>query len=299
MSVPAAYAGLIIIWSTTPLAIKWSSAESGFLFGIMGRMTLGVLLCLLLVRIFKIHLPVHRNARRIYVIGGLSLYSAMLAVYWSVQFIPSGLVSVIFGLSPIITSVLASWWLKESKLTFLKIAGIFLGISGLALVFRSGLQLNENSIYGVLGVLFAVFVHSISSVWMKSVSQGLSAVAITTGELLVAVPLYILTWWIFDGNIPAEVPVRTSLAILYLGSVGSVLGFVLYFYILKQLQVATVTLIMLVTPVLALLLGNLIDHEPIYNLVWIGTAMILTGMLLHQAPGGRILSKLLNYKDNS
>jgi len=298
MSVPAAYAGLIIIWSTTPLAIKWSSADSGFLFAIMGRMTLGVVLCLILIRMFKIHLPVHRNARRIYVIGGLSLYSAMLSIYWSVQFIPSGLVSVLFGLSPIITSVLASWWLNESKLTFLKIAGIFLGISGLALVFKSGLQLNENSVYGVLGVLFAVSIHSVSSVWLKSVGQGLSAAAITTGELIVAVPLYILTWWIFDGNLPDDVPMRTGLAIFYLGSIGSVLGFMLYFYVLKKLQVATVTLIMLVTPVLALLLGNWIDHEPIHHLVWVGTGLILTGMLLHQIPGKRIFSKPLKNKDN-
>ena len=31
MSVPAAYLGIVLIWSTTPLAIKWSSAGAGFL----------------------------------------------------------------------------------------------------------------------------------------------------------------------------------------------------------------------------------------------------------------------------
>lgn len=288
MSVPAAYAGLIIIWSTTPLAIKWSTTDSGFLFGVMGRMMLGVILCLLMVRIFKIALPMNLNARRIYLFGGLALYSAMLSIYWSIQFIPSGLVSVIFGLSPIMTNVLASWWLNESKLTFMKILGIILGICGLALVFRSGLQLSENSIFGILGVLFAVTIHSVSSVWIKSVGQGMSAAAMTTGELLVAVPLYIITWLIFDGELPIDIPLRASLAIIYLGSVGSVLGFMLYFYVLKNLQVATVTLIMLITPVLALLLGSWIEHEPIHNFVWVGTGLIMTGMLFHQIPDRRI-----------
>ena len=175
MSVPAAYAGLIIIWSTTPLAIKWSSAGPGFLFGVMGRMILGVLVCLLLLKILKIRLPMQPNARRVYLFGGLSLYSAMLAIYWSIQYIPSGLVSVIFGLSPILTSVLASWWLQESRLTIVKIIGIALGISGLDLVFHSGLQISQQSIYGIIGVFFAVCVHSVSSVWIKSVGQGISA----------------------------------------------------------------------------------------------------------------------------
>ncbi len=293
MSVPAAYAGLIIIWSTTPLAIKWSSAGPGFLFGVMGRMILGVLVCLLLLKILKIRLPMQPNARRVYLFGGLSLYSAMLAIYWSIQYIPSGLVSVIFGLSPILTSVLASWWLQESRLTIVKIIGIALGISGLVLVFHSGLQISQQSIYGIIGVFFAVCVHSVSSVWIKSVGQGISAATITTGELLVAVPLFIITWWFFDGSLPEEIPVRTGLAILYLGTIGSVIGFMLYFYILKKMQVATVTLIMLITPVVALFLGHWIDHEPIHNLVWFGTGLILSGMLLHQLPVKFLTRKML------
>ncbi len=46
MSVPLAYLGVIIIWSTTPLAIKWSNETGSFLFGVTGRMALGALLCL-------------------------------------------------------------------------------------------------------------------------------------------------------------------------------------------------------------------------------------------------------------
>ena len=165
-----------------------------------------------------------------------------------------------------------------------KMLGIALGISGLILVFRSGLQISQQSIYGIIGVFFAVCVHSVSSVWIKSVGQGMSAATITTGELLVAVPLFIVTWWFFDGSLPETMPVRAGLAILYLGTIGSVIGFMLYFYVLKNMQVATVTLIMLVTPVMALFLGHWVDHEPIHNIVWVGTGLILSGMLLHQAP---------------
>jgi len=44
MSVPAAYLGVIIIWSTAPLAIKWSGEDTGFLLGVSRRMLIGALL---------------------------------------------------------------------------------------------------------------------------------------------------------------------------------------------------------------------------------------------------------------
>ncbi len=49
MSVPAAFLGVVLIWATTPLAIKWSSEGAGFLFGVASRMVLGVIVCLVLV----------------------------------------------------------------------------------------------------------------------------------------------------------------------------------------------------------------------------------------------------------
>src|SRR3990172_6352317 len=57
VSVSAAYIGVIVIWSTTPLAIKWSSEGGGFLFGVTGRMLLGAVLCYALIRAFRIELP--------------------------------------------------------------------------------------------------------------------------------------------------------------------------------------------------------------------------------------------------
>ncbi len=49
MSIPAAFLGVVLIWATTPLAIKWSSGGAGFLFSVASRMVLGVVICLVLV----------------------------------------------------------------------------------------------------------------------------------------------------------------------------------------------------------------------------------------------------------
>ena len=103
MSVPAAYIGVILIWSTTPLAIKWSGEGAGYLFGVTARMVIGVLLALLVLALLRRPMQWHRKARLSYLVAGGSIYGAMLTIYWAAQFIPSGWISVVFGLTPIMT----------------------------------------------------------------------------------------------------------------------------------------------------------------------------------------------------
>ena len=283
MSVPAAYIGVILIWSTTPLAIKWSGEGPGFLFGVTGRMLLGALVCLALIRLLRVAMPWHRDAGRTYVAAGIGIYGAMLCVYWGAQYIPSGLISVLFGLTPLVTGVLAMTWLGERSFTPVKLAGIVAGLSGLVIIFGADAAVREPfAAQGIVAVLLSVILHSISSVRVKQIGAQLPALAVAGGGLLVAAPLYVATWWLFDGDLPRALSSRAALSIVYLGLVGSVIGFVLYYSALKHLSAGKLALITLVTPVIALLLGHAFNDEAIGLEVWAGTAVILLGLVLYQ-----------------
>ena len=154
MSVPAAYIGVILIWSTTPLAIQWSNDEVGFLFGITSRMILGVVAGLLVALLFSVRLPWHADARRTYFAAGLGLFFAMTSVYWSSQFIPSGWISVLFGLAPIVTGLMASLLLAEQALTISRLFGMLLGLAGLAIMLLGSQALGPDSAYGIAGMVF-------------------------------------------------------------------------------------------------------------------------------------------------
>ncbi len=286
MSVPAACIGVILIWSTTPLAIKWSGEGVGFLFGVTGRMLLGVLVGLLVAAVLRVRLPWHADARRTYLAAGLGIFVAMLMVYWSSQFIPSGWIAVLFGLAPIVTGGMAALWLGERSITPLRLTAMLLGLSGLGVMFLGAETLGPNAVYGIAGVLFSVCVHSASAVAVKRFNAGLPGLAVTVGGLLVAVPLFAAVYLLSATPLPAMVPMRSGLSIVYLGLVGSVLGFALYFYVLRQVEATRVALITLVTPVTALLLGNLLNGESIGAEVWLGTSAILCGLLLYEyGPG--------------
>jgi drug/metabolite transporter (DMT)-like permease len=103
-----------------------------------------------------------------------------------------------------------------------------------------------------------------------------------TGSLAISAPLFVLTWWLFDGVLPAEIPQRTLLSITYLGIVGSVIGYLMFFYVLKHSRATQVGLIPLITPVLALFIGHHLNAEVITLNVWAGTMLVILGLAVFQ-----------------
>jgi len=285
MSVPIAYIGVILIWSTTPLAIYWSSQDVGFVFGVTSRMAIGAILAMIVAALLGNGMQWHRRAMQAYVAAGLGIYGAMLSVYWSAQFIPSGWIALIFGLTPVVTGLMARLWLQGEALTRARLAGMFLGMAGLAVIFATGMQMDERMAFGIGGVLLAVLIHSASAVWVKRIDADVPAIVLTSGGLAVATPLFLLTWILTNSGLPVDVSARTIGSIAYLALFGSVIGFALYYYVLKKVQATRVAMITLITPVTALALGNILNGEPLSLQVVLGAMLILCGLALFEMGG--------------
>ena len=281
MPVPAAYLTVIVIWSTTPLAIQWSGAGVGYEFGVAARMLIGLLALLLIIRLKRFPLPWNTHARNVYLVSGISMFIAMSLVYWSAQYIPSGWISVIFGLAPIITSAFASLILRDNSLTTGRILGMLLGLFGLAVVFSEGLSLTETAWMGVAGITAGTIAHSLGAVLLQKQRTDLPAISITAGSLIVATPFFIMNFVLMQ-SWPHQIDTITIASIVYLAILGSAVGFPLYFYLLKKLSAERVALIALITPVTALLVGAYFNGEVIGSKVWLGTALILAGLALYE-----------------
>ncbi|HED16252.1 MAG TPA: DMT family transporter [Gammaproteobacteria bacterium] len=282
MTVPIAYLGVILIWSTTPLGVKWSGEEVGFLFGVTARMVIGTVLTLVLLRYLRMRLVWHRKAIQSYLAASLGIYGAMILVYAGAQYIPSSMIAILFGLSPLTIGIMAALFLGENSLTPMRIFGIVFGISGLVVIFSGRVHLGDEAQLGIFLVTASTLLHSISAVLLKRVQAGLPAMVVNGGGLLIASVLYLLTWLIVDGSWPTEIPPRAGYSILYLGIVATLVGFSLYFYLIHHLEARQVALIPMITPVTAMLLGHLLNNEIISTEMIIGTAMISFGLMCYQ-----------------
>ncbi len=298
MSVPSAYLGVILIWSTTPLAILWSSEDAGFVFGVTSRMLIGAVLALVVAALLGSGLEWHRRAKLAYMASGFGIYGGMITVYWSAQFIPTGWISVIFGISPIVTAIMARLWLDTEQLTRSRLIGMMMGVSGLIVIFATSFSLNEQAALGVIGMLVSVTLHCASAVWIKRIDAGVPAIVMTSGGLLFAAPLFLITWVSSGASLPDQaLSTRTLGAIAYLALLGSVLGFALYYYVLSKVEATRVALLTLVTPVCALGLGNVLNNEPLTLEIVAGSLLILSGLATFEfsSQANRIRARFLRY----
>ena len=137
MSLPLAYVAIIIIWSTTPLAVKWSAVDAGFVFAVLSRMTIAAILCQVLVFALRSPWQWHKRALAMYLLSGFNIFFSMILIYWGAQTISSGLIALIFGLMPIVTGIFAAIILNEKSLTPQKLFGISIAFVGLMIIFYS------------------------------------------------------------------------------------------------------------------------------------------------------------------
>jgi drug/metabolite transporter (DMT)-like permease len=241
-----------------------------------------VLLCLIHV-LLRRRLPWDGHALHCYVAAGSGIYGAMVLVYWAAQFIPSGWIAVLGGLMPITTGLLAAVVLREAAFTPPRLFGMLLGVLGLAVMFSASLNLGPHAGWGLIAAALSNSMHAVSSVWLKRIGSRLPALTTVTGGIGVTLPAYLLTWYLWDGGqLPELVPMRTALSIVYLAVLGSVAGFLLYYYLLKHWEASRTALVSLLTPMFSLGLGAALNGEPISLEAYVGAALILAGLIAYE-----------------
>lgn len=281
-ALPAAYLAVVVLWSTTPLAINWSLPLGGYAFALLARVALGVVCALLLLYVSGGRFPLRRAVWPAYLIGGGSLFVTFFCVYWAAQFVYSGLIALVFALSPLVTGVVAALWLGERAFAPIKLFGMLLSIAGMMLVFAGGENLGSpQALSGLAVVLLAVAVNAIGLVGMKRLGGAASPLANTAGTLFVSLPLFVLAWLLSGAALPDSFPLRASLAVVYLGLFSSVVAFALYYFLMKHLPAVSLAMITVVTPLVALVLGSLLNDELLSVRTWIGAAIVCVGLYLN------------------
>ncbi len=282
MPVLIAYLAVILIWSTTPLAIQLSQQDLPFYSSLSLRMWGSAILSMPLLMLCRQSLIFSALALKSYIAGAIGVFGAMILVYWGASYVPSGLISVMFGLSPMLSGLIGYIWLKERELTCARVIALLFGIIGLSLVLLEQLQLGGSAWKGILAILISVFCFALSAVAVKQVNAGLHPLVQTSGTLWVSSLGFVIALPAFGFTIPQQVSADTWLGLGYLITCGSLLGFILYFYILKHLPTARVALITLIAPVLALIWGNLIKDETLLFNSMLGCIALLLALALYQ-----------------
>ncbi len=296
MSVAMAYITVIFVWTTTPLGVTWSSESISPTLAGFSRMTMAAILGWLLIRLLGGRISWKRAAVKKYLSADIGIFCAMYATYQGAGMVPSGLISVIYGLSPIFSALLGVWLLNERRLPLFQWVACGLAVLGLLIIFGNGVSLSGEMIVGASWLIVAAFLFSLSAALVKKSQHQNNFMEQAVGSLICSVPFYAFAWggelaysWAFEANEITKAAVDNAIsdmstksigAVLYLATMGSLVGFMCYFYVLSKMSPSKVALVTLITPVLALLLGNLVNDEVVSGETMLGTGIILCSLVL-------------------
>lgn len=278
------YLLLVFIWSTTPLSVVLSIRELHPMWSLAIRFALSAPLAALCLWLMKESLPLTRAALRSYLAGTLSLFGAMIFTYLGAAYLPSSLISLLFGLAPLIVGLLAHGVFRTQLLRLEQWLGLCLAFAGLLVIFgHSGNQAHAQGL-GILYVMMGVSCYVGSVFWLKHENSGLHPLAQTTGSLLmsaVAMSLVLPFYW---DKMPTKIPNMVTIsALLYSVIMASVVAMLCYFYLVKTLRPATVSLTTMLTPVFALVWGFWLNNERFTQFTWMGMTAIMVGLVAYFA----------------
>jgi drug/metabolite transporter (DMT)-like permease len=280
------YAALVVVWSSTWVAIKIGLEDLPPLFGAGVRFALaGVLLLAIAAATGR---PLRTDARLAAVLALLPFAAAYGLVYWGEQYLPSGLVAVLFGVMPLYSALIAAAALADEPLRPRLLAGIAIALGGLSLAFGESLELGHArwALAAAIAVAVSPLAAAIGNVAIKRRGAGLDAVTLNGwamlagGAALLAASAPAESW---DVTWSAE----AVGSIAYLAGFGSAFAFVALTVLLRELPAVTMSYITLLIPFGALAFGALIYDERITAAALGGAALVAAGLGVAQWPARR------------
>jgi drug/metabolite transporter (DMT)-like permease len=269
------------IWGSTWLFIKIGLQDLPPLTFAGIRFVLASLLLSLLVLARGVRWPRSRKDWLLIAIVGVLQFSLNYGlVFWGEQHIPSGLAAVLQSTFPVFGLVIAHLYLPFERLTIAKVAGVLLGVLGVAIIFSHELSIaGPMALFGSIALVLSAFFGSYGNVLVKAYAREIDPQVLAAGQMLCGFPL-LLTLGIATEGSPLHFH-WTPMAVVclaYLVIVGSVVAFALYYWLVRHMDVTDTMLIALVTPVVAVVLGLIVLHEKLNWRLFAGGACIICGL---------------------
>jgi drug/metabolite transporter (DMT)-like permease len=203
------------------------------------------------------------------------------AVYWGEQFVSSGLTAVLFATYPQFVALLAHSGVRGERLTPWLVIGLMSGMAGVTVLFWGELGGSApGSVTGGLLILLSALSSATGTVMLKRRLAHLDPLLINLRPMLYGGIILMALSLATESGTPWSWNLRGIGSLLYLAIFGSAVAFSLYCWLMRTLPVSRLSFIVYVTPLIALVLGALVENEPLTWRLLLGTALIISGIAI-------------------
>lgn len=191
-------------------------------------------------------------------------------------------VSFITSTSPLVTVILGIVFVKSIKATWTLIVGSLIALVGVGLVIFNGSFILHLNPWGDLLALLTAVCWAVYTLLMKSVSERYSAVFITRKlffyGLLTVLPMFLIDPWTV--SLATLLTPKVAFNLLLLGLVASFLCFALWTVVIERLGVMTASNYQYLNPITTVVASAIWLSEPMTAIAYIGSALILIGVIV-------------------
>jgi drug/metabolite transporter (DMT)-like permease len=276
--VTLAFFAIYVLWGGTFLAIRVAVLQIPPLFtaGLRFFVAGSVLYSFMRLRGEKSPSPVEWRS-----IGIIALFMFVVTygpLFWAVQYVPSGITSVIEATLPITTLALEVFVFRQQPFHLGMLGSVTLGFAGVALLLFKG---GHAPILPCLVILASGVAWSTGAVLTRSMPLPRSRPLTSGGAMLLGgIVLLALSGLSGEANPLPYIPLRAGIALIYLIVAGSLIAFTSYVWLLGRMPATRVASHAYVNPIVAIALGYFVAGEQLTLRDILASLLILLSVFL-------------------
>jgi drug/metabolite transporter (DMT)-like permease len=267
------------VWGSTYLAIRIAVQQVPPLFAAGSRFFVAGSVLYVVMRFCRRSRPSGKEWGSLAAIASLMFVITYGAVFWALQFVPSGLTSVLEATLPLITIALEVFVFRQQRFRWSLLAAILVGFVGVLLLLMHNAQ--QVALLPCLAILGGGTAWSLGAVLTRALplpgSKGITAGA---EMMLGGAILLILSALRGELHPFPHLSAKAVGALLYLVIAGSLIGFSAFVWLLGRMPATRVASHAYVNPVVAVALGYFFAGEIVTVRMLIGTALIVASVAL-------------------
>ncbi|RPF55843.1 DMT family transporter [Aquisalibacillus elongatus] len=280
-SIPVIILLVTLIWGYAWVLMKEGLQYMGpFTFSAF-RFSIGTITMFIILWFLKISRPPKWAYKHLLVVGSLQTALMFLLVMYGLKFVEAGKSSVLLYSMPIWSTILAVLFLNE-KVTKPKVIGLALGLMGLLTILGWDIWFNQNPgvILGEALIIISAIGWGASNVYYRKHLSQLNQMQTSAYQMGFGTLGIMLVTFIMEGGQPIEFTPYSIYLVIFTGVLASAFCFTVWFYILNLIDMVTATISTLLVPVFGLLLGWILIEETITWSIFIGSTLILIGIII-------------------
>ncbi|HEU4636574.1 MAG TPA: EamA family transporter [Edaphobacter sp.] len=278
----AAFACVYLFWGSSFVAVRYSAqlVHPAFVAGIRYLLAGLLLLVFLFVRRTSLRLG-RRDLLQVTGLGLLMFSCNTLLLSYGGKELPAGLIALLLSTIPLFIALLEFCLPGRSGPTPLGWFGIVTGFVGVAILLKRSLGeglLSPGAPMAAAGLVTASFAWALGSVLLKRMTFQAPPLVCTCWQMLVGGAVDVLIGLAAGGRHTSHWNAGACLSLLFLAVFATLVGYTSYSFLLRKVPITLVATYAYINPLIAVVLGWILLHEPLASNQWLGLVTVLTSV---------------------